>query len=151
MSQPVHELSVTRLINADIAHVWEVMSERITEWWCPKPWTTEIERLDRFAGGASCLVMHGPDGELHRTPGLVLAWDKWQRFAFTDAISPDLVPADPFMVGIWSIRPEGAGTRYKAVARHWTPEGMRQHREMGFEKGWGEVADQLKALCEGPR
>ncbi len=148
MSSAVHELCVTRLINAEPAVVWQVMTDRIAEWWCPKPWTTTVERLDRRAGGTSCLVMHGPEGEIHRTPGLVLAWDEWQRFAFTDAISPDLVPTDPFMIGIWSIRPEGAATRYKAAARHWTTEAMRQHQDMGFENGWEVVADQLQGLCE---
>ncbi len=149
MKPATYELSVTRLIEVAPEHVWRVMVDRLAEWWCPRPWMTEIERLDRHAGGESCLVMRGPDGEIHRTPGLVLAWDEGHRFAFTDAIGPDLMPADPFMIGIWSIRPEGSGTRYKALARHWTPEAMRQHREMGFEAGWAAVADQLKALCEG--
>lgn len=144
----MHEQSVRRTINAAPTHVWQVMTDRLAEWWCPLPWTTQVERLDRFAGGTSDLVMRGPNGEMHRTPGLVLAWDEGSRFAFTDAITPDLVPSDPFMIGIWSIRPEGSGTLYKAIARHWTEEAMRQHREMGFEAGWEAVADQLKQICE---
>jgi uncharacterized protein YndB with AHSA1/START domain len=56
------------------------------------------------------------------------------------------------MLGIWEIAPEGAdssgGTRYTARARHWTPESLAHHRDMGFETGWGLCADQLKALCE---
>ena len=49
----MHELAVTRLINAQPAHVWHVMTERLAEWWCPRPWTTEIIRLDRRAGDES--------------------------------------------------------------------------------------------------
>lgn len=55
----------------------------------------------------------------------------------------------PFMIGIWTIAAEGDGTRYTAVARHWTEEAARNHADMGFEAGWGACADQLKALREG--
>ena len=145
----MYELSVTRLIDAPPARVWQVMTERLGEWWCPRPWRAEVERLDRQPGGSSLLVMHGPNGEVNRHPGFVLAWDEGRRFAFTDAIEGDLQPSGPFMLGIWEIAPEGNATRYTARARHWTPESMAHHREMGFAEGWGVCADQLQALCEG--
>lgn len=144
----MYELSVTRLIAAPPATVWDVMTNRMAEWWCPRPWRAEVERLDRQPGGGSVLVMHGPDGEVNRHPGFVLAWDEGRRFAFTDAIEGDLQPSGPFMLGIWEIAPEGSGTRYTARARHWTAESLAHHREMGFAEGWGACADQLKALCE---
>lgn len=147
-----HELSVTRFIAAPPARVWSVMTDRIEEWWCPKPWRAEFATLERRAGGTSTCTMYGPDGEVHPHPGTVLAWDEGVRFAFTDAIVGDLEPAGPFMIGIWSIAPaneNGAdGTRYTAVARHWTAEDSARHADMGFEGGWGACADQLKALCE---
>jgi uncharacterized protein YndB with AHSA1/START domain len=142
------ELSVERHIAAPPEQVWQVMTERLEEWWCPKPWRAEVERLDRRPGGGSRLVMYGPDGEVSPHDGFVLAWDEGRRFAFTDAIKPDLVPDGPFMIGIWEIAPDGDGTRYRASARHWTDEARQQHKEMGFEEGWGVCADQLKALCE---
>jgi uncharacterized protein YndB with AHSA1/START domain len=106
-----HELSVTRYINAAPEFVWEVMTERMEDWWCPIPWRTEIVRLDRHPGGTSVLRMLGPNGEVNEHPGF-------------------------------------EGTRYTATARHWTPESTLHHKEMGFEEGWGKVADQLKTLCE---
>jgi len=142
------ELSVIRLIAAPPAKVWDAMTNRIPEWWAPKPWRTEVDRLDRQPGGMSRLVMRGPEGQESAHDGFVLAWDEGRRFAFTDAIAGDLEPSGPFMLGIWEIAPEGSGTRYTARARHWTPESMAHHKEMGFETGWGIVADQLKALCE---
>ena len=143
-----HELSVTRLIAAPPAKVWDVMANRIEEWWCPKPWRAEFAKLERKPGGASNCTMYGPEGEVHPHPGLVLVWDEGRRFAFTDAIVGDLEPAGPFMIGIWSIAPEGQATRYTAVARHWSREKMEEHEAMGFAQGWGACADQLKALCE---
>lgn len=144
-----HELSITRFIAAPPASVWDVMTNRIEEWWCPKPWRAEFNHLDRRAGGVSTCTMFGPDGEVHTHPGMVLAWDEGRRFAFTDAITGDLEPAGPFMIGIWSIEAEGDGTRYTARARHWTAEASQQHSDMGFADGWGACADQLTALCEG--
>jgi uncharacterized protein YndB with AHSA1/START domain len=144
-----HELSITRLIAAPPAKVWDIMTNRIDEWWCPKPWRAEFSQLERRAGGVSMCTMYGPDGEMHPHPGLVLAWDEGRRFAFTDAIVGDLEPAGPFMIGIWSIEAEGDGTRYTAQARHWTAEACQQHSDMGFADGWGACADQLAALCKG--
>ncbi len=144
----MYELSVTRLINAAPAKVWEVMATRQSEWWCPKPWRADFTRLEHRPGGGSHVTMFGPDGEVNEHPGFVLAWDEGRRFAMTDAIVGDLEPAGPFMIGIWEIEPEGSGTRYTARARHWTPESMAHHKEMGFELGWGACADQLKELCE---
>ncbi len=142
------EMSITRSIAAPVAKVWDVMTNRIEEWWCPKPWRAAFSMLERRAGGVSICTMYGPNGEVHPHPGMVLAWDEGRRFAFTDAIIGDLEPAGPFMIGIWSIAAEGEGTRYTAVARHWTAAASDQHKEMGFEDGWGACADQLKALCE---
>ncbi len=144
----MHELTVSRHIAAPPAKVWQAMTERMDEWWCPKPWRAEIERLDHHPGGGSLITMYGPEGEVNRHPGFVLAWDEGRRFAFTDAIDGDLEPSGPFMVGIWEVAPEEDGTRYTARARHWTAEAMAHHKEMGFEQGWGVCADQLQALCE---
>lgn len=143
-----NELSVTRLIDAPPAKVWDVLVNRTNEWWCPPPWRAEVTVWERRAGGRSEMVMYGPSGEVMPQKGLFLAWDEGRRIAFTDAVTADLEPAGPFMIGIMELAPEGDGTRYTGRARHWTAEAAAQHKEMGFEDGWGKVADQFKALCE---
>jgi uncharacterized protein YndB with AHSA1/START domain len=52
------------------------------------------------------------------------------------------------MVAIFTFEPDGDGTLYRACARHWTEEAMKQHEAMGFIEGWGIVAGQLAALAE---
>ncbi|MET0240484.1 MAG: SRPBCC family protein [Sphingobium sp.] len=147
-TDPVKELSVTRYIAAPPEKVWHVMIERQTEWWCPKPWTTEVVEQDRRPGGREALIMRGPGGEAMPAEGIYLAYEPGKRFVTTDAITADFSPAGPFMIGFWEIEPEGEGTRYTARARHWTDEALAQHRDMGFAEGWGICADQLAALCE---
>ena len=144
----MHELTITRYIDAPTDRVWDVMANRMEEWWCPKPWRAEFDNLQRRPGGNGSCTMYGPEGEVHAHPGIVLAWDEGRRFAFTDAIVGDLEPAGPFMIGIWQLEPEGSGTRYTARARHWTEADAKRHEEMGFEPGWGACADQLVVLCE---
>ncbi len=144
----MYELSVTRLIDAAPDKIWQVMTTRTNEWWCPKPRRAEVDWGSRTPGGRTHTTMYGPEGEKNEHPGFILAWDEGRRISVTDAIDGDLEPSGPFMLGIWEIAPEGSGTRYTGRARHWTRESMAHHKEMGFDEGWGVMADQLKALCE---
>lgn len=145
----MNELSVTRFIAAPPPAVWDAMVNRMEEWFCPRPWRAVPGVQERRPGGRAQMIMHGPDGEVMDNDGIYLAWDEGRRFAFTDAVTAGLQPAGPFMIGIFEIAPEGDGTRYTAIARHWSQEACQQHETMGFSAGWGAAADQLVALCEG--
>lgn len=142
------ELSVTRYIAAPPSTVWDVMANRQNEWWCPTPWRAEVDEQDRRPGGVCRMTMYGPEGEVMPQDGIYLAYEEGRRFASTDAVVDDLQPSGPFMIGIWEIAPEGEGTRYTAIARHWTEETCKQHEDMGFTQGWAACADQLAAICE---
>lgn len=147
-----HELAVSIHIDAPPARVWDIMTRRQAEWWCPLPWRTEIIEQDWRAGGRSAMAMLGPDGERHEHDGIFLEVTPGVRFVSTDAAAYDaggrLTPQGPFMIGGWEIAAEGAGTRYTAWARHWNEEAKKSHEDMGFLPGWQACAEQLKALCE---
>lgn len=143
-----HELSVTRLIDAPRAAVWTIMTERMAEWWCPKPWTTEIVEQDRRVGGRSAMIMHGPKGERHELEGVFLEIIPGERFTTTDAFAVGWVPQTPFMTGTWALTEEDGKTRYTATARHWSDEAKAQHEAMGFTEGWGKCAEQLAEIAE---
>ena len=51
----------------------------------------------------------------------------------------------PFFTAIVSFEPRGSGTLYTAVAIHRDEEGRKQHEQMGFHQGWGQVLDQMVA------
>ncbi len=143
-----NELSVTRFIAAPPAKVWDVMTQRREEWWCPVPWHATFDKHEPRVGGACNMTFRGPDGEEEPQNGVYLAYDEGRRFATTDAVVGDLEPSGPFMIGIWEIEPERDGTRYTARARHWSAETARQHEEMGFVEGWEACAAQLASICE---
>lgn len=148
MTDEALELSITRYIAAPPEIVWRVMTERMTDWWCPKPWRAEVVEQDWRAGGRADMMFYGPEGEEMPQNGIFLEVTPGRRFVSTDAVTADWQPHGPFMVGIWEIQPEGEGTRYTARARHWTAEQHERHREMGFEHGWGAAATQLAELAE---
>lgn len=143
------ELSVTRYIAAPPETVWQMMTERQTEWFCPLPWRAEVVEQDWRAGGRSAMMFKGPEGEEMPQEGIFLDVTPGVRFVTIDAVKGEFMPSEPFMIGIWEIAAEGEGTRYTGRARHWTEQACQQHRDMGFEAGWGAAADQLVALCEG--
>lgn len=143
------ELSVERHIEAPVATVWTTMIDRFDDWFCPRPWRAETREIEWRPGGRSLVVMHGPNGEEMPNEGIILDFQPERRFVFTDAFTGDWQPSGPFLVGLFAIVADGAGTRFTATARHWTDEALEQHRAMGFEGGWGAMADQLKTLAEG--
>lgn len=123
--------------------------ERMGEWFCPKPWKVTDARSDLRPGGESYVLMEGPEGEKMPNHGVYLEIIPNRKLVFTDAYSVGWVPsANPFMTGILEFEDLGNGrTRYTATAVHWTEENMKVHQEMGFEVGWGIVADQLEQVA----
>ncbi len=142
-----HDLSITRRIAAPVDAVWRAWTEHFAEWWCPKPWTTELIAQELVAGGRSAMVMHGPNGETHAIESVYLEIVPQRRIVATDAFAHGWVPQSPFMVRIDTFAEEDGGTRYTATARHWTAEAKASHEAMGFEAGWNASADQLAAVA----
>lgn len=146
------ELSVTRYIAAPPEKVWQIMTQHLTEWWCPRPWTTEVIEQDWRAGGRCATIMRGPNGEESGGDGIFLEVTPGERFVFTDVVSKTKgkwIPQTAFMIGGMEISPENGGTRYYAWSRHWDEAACKRHEEMGFVGGWQAVADQLAELAEG--
>ena len=144
-----HELSIERLLDAPVSALWKAYTHHLDEWFCPKPWRAEVEEMDLRAGGRSAVTMYGPDGEVHPNDGVYLEVIPERLIVFTDAFTAGWDPAGaPFMVGSFEFEPQGEKTLYRGRARHWNAEAMEQHKAMGFEQGWGVVADQWEAVAK---
>ena len=144
----LHELKITRLIDAPREAVWRAYTDHLAEWRCPKPWRVEILEQDMRPGGRSAMIMRGPNGEESPQEGVYLEVIPHERIVFTDAFTAGWHPAGPFMVGTLAFADEDGKTRYTASARHWTAEAMQQHDAMGFTEGWGRVAEQLEEVAK---
>ena len=144
------ELVLTRLIDASREKVFRCWTEPalIVRWFTPPPWKTVHAELDARSGGASYIVMQGPDGTQMPNRGVYLEVVRNERIVFTDAYTTAWQPsAKPFFTGVLTFEDEDGKTRYTARARHWTVEDCTAHENMGFHKGWAIATDQLAELA----
>ena len=155
MSDTPHplELRLERLIAHPPMQVYRAWTEpeMMKAWFTPRPWTTPVIETDVRPGGSSFILMQGPGGEQVPNRGVYLAVVPGERLVFTDAYTEAWVPsAKPFMtVDLrFDAADGGRATRYSALVRHWTEADCAQHRQMGFEAGWGAATDQLQALLD---
>lgn len=146
-----NELVIGRILDVPPEKAYQIWTDGKTypEWFCPKPWTVSDVKMDVRAGGSSEMVMKGPDGEKFPNKGIYLEVIPNKKIVFTDAFTKAWEPSGAaFMVATVTFEDMGGKKKYIARARHWTKEAMEQHKQMGFEEGWGIVADQLEALAK---
>lgn len=148
-----NELSVSRLIKAPRAAVWQAWAnpEYFSQWWIPAPITCRVEKMDLKPGGGFETLMsnNGEEFKPH-LEGCFLDIVPQERIIFTTALKEGWEPAEPWLTltSIITMLDEGSGTRYIARALHKNPEDSQKHAEMGFEEGWGSTIDQLAKLAE---
>lgn len=149
---PELDLVLERTVPVPPQAVWDAWTrpEQLMQWFTPRPWSTVACDIDLRPGGVFRTVMRSPEGEEFDNPGCYLVVDPGRRLVFTDALGPGYRPrAEPFMTAEIHIEPDGAGTRYRAIARHADPDARVKHEEMGFAEGWGTALDQLVEFVSG--
>lgn len=146
------DLTISRVLRAPRALVWKAWSDpaHLAQWWCPKPWTTDVRAFEFVSGGAFHTFMQGPDGGTSDNPGVFLEVTPQSRIVFTTALVERWRPADsPWlpMTAIVTMADEGTGTHYTAHVLHKDKATRDQHEEMGFYEGWGTCITQLEAYA----
>jgi uncharacterized protein YndB with AHSA1/START domain len=145
------DLVLTRLIDAPRSKVFQAWTDPalIKQWFAPLPWTVANAKTDVRAGGASLVVMRGPDGGEIPCPGVYLEVRENEKLVFTDAYTEAWKPSEkPFMTVILTFEDAGGQTRYTARVRHWTRADREAHEKMGFHEGWTTCTEQLANLVE---
>ena len=140
------ELVLTCTFDAPPEKVYRAWTEPqlLKRWFAPRPYETPVAELDVRPGGASRIVMRGPDGQEIPCPGVFLEVVENRRLVMTDAFTAAWQPsAKPFMTTILTFEDDGGRTRYTARVLHWSAEDCDAHENMGFHEGWSQVAGQL--------
>ena len=143
------ELVISRIFDAPREKVFQAWTdpELLKQWFAPLPWTTPVAELDVCAGGASLIVMRGPDGHEFPNQGVYLEVVENERLVFTNAYTKAWEPSEkPFMTVIVTFENLDGKTRYTARVLHWTVADRETHEQMGFHQGWAQCADQLATL-----
>lgn len=147
---PERDLILARLIDAPREKLFRAWTEPalLEQWFAPRPWTVARAETDVRPGGASLIVMRGPEGQEFPNRGVYLEVVRNERLVLTDAYVSAWEPSEkPFMTVILSFEEAGGKTRYTALVRHWTAADRQTHENMGFRDGWGRATDQLAELA----
>ncbi len=146
------DLIISRLVLAPRALLWKAWTDPmlLMEWWCPRPWTTEVRAFDLRPGGAFHTFMQGPDGGTSDNPGSFLEVVPQQRIVFSSLMTADWRPATPWMAftAIITMADEGADTRYVATVMHPDAATQQRHEALGFFDGWNTCITQLEAFAQ---
>ena len=96
MSDTKLDLEIVRFVAAPREKVWRAWSnpDTLRQWWCPKPWVTEVRAFDFRNGGAFHTFMSGPDGGKSDNPGLFLEVVPMERIVWTSMLVRRLAPGD---------------------------------------------------------
>ena len=151
-SKSQNDLEITRVLKAPRRLLWRAWSDPklLAEWWCPKPWKTEVKAFEFRAGGAFHTYMTGPDGGVSDNPGCFLEIVPEQRIVCTSMLTGNWRPTSPWIgiTSIFSMEDADGGTRYTACCMHRTADESRKHEEMGFYEGWGIMIDQMDEFAQ---
>jgi uncharacterized protein YndB with AHSA1/START domain len=142
------DLEISRLLKAPRSLVWKAWTDpvHLKEWWCPKPWTTEVVAFDLSPGGAFHTLMRGPDGGISDNPGTFLEIVPESRLVWTTGLVAQWRPAhEPWLAitAYITMQDEAGGTRYVARVLHKDKKSRDEHEKMGFFDGWGTCIAQL--------
>lgn len=146
------ELVIARLMDATPDQLFKAWTTPALypDWFCPKPWRAEVTRMDLRPGGASDMMMYGPDGESFPNGGVYLEIDPGKKLVFTDAFTEGWIPnPNAMMTAVITFEPQADGrTLYVARVGHASVETKSQHEARGFQDGWGVMTEQLEALAK---
>ncbi|WP_432240091.1 SRPBCC family protein [Herbaspirillum robiniae] len=145
------DLIIHRVLKAPRSALWRAWTdpELLRQWWCPKPWTTEVKAFDLQPGGAFHTLMRGPDGGVNDNPGSFLEVVPQSRLVFTSMLTAGWRPNTPWLgfTAIITMADEGAGSRYTARVMHPDEATRDRHEKMGFFDGWNTVITQLEEFA----
>ena len=145
------DLVISRVLRAPRSALWRAWTDPalLKEWWCPKPWTTEVRAFDLRPGGDFYTFMRGPDGGTSDNPGSFLEVVPQSRLVFTSMLTGGWRPHKPWLgfTAIITMEDDPAGSRYVARVMHPDEATRDQHEKMGFFEGWNTAIDQLDAFA----
>lgn len=150
-----YELRFERLLEAPRANVWRCWSDPglLEQWFHPPSWSVDVKDLEQRPGGASRIIMHGPNGEESDGVGVFLEAVPEERLVFTNAYRSGWIPSVPLSgTPLRTMIIEMSGeddnkTRYIVRALHWTEEARKQHEDTDFYEGWEQTSHLLEALA----
>ncbi|KVL98247.1 SRPBCC family protein [Burkholderia stagnalis] len=145
------DLVISRVLRAPRGALWLAWTapELLKQWWCPKPWTTEVRAFELRPGGAFHTFMRGPEGGTSDNPGCFLEIVPESRIVFTSMLTGGWRPHTPWLgfTAVITMHDDDAGCRYEARVMHPDVATRERHEQLGFFDGWNTCITQLDELA----
>jgi uncharacterized protein YndB with AHSA1/START domain len=152
---PALDVVLERVVPVSPDRVWRAWTtpELVKRWFTPAPWTTPECEIDLWPGGLFRWVSRSPEGDMTDNVACLLEVIDGERLVWTMALRPGYRPVQwthpvPPFTALITLEPQGAGTRYRAIAMHQDAAGAARHVAMGFHDGWGAALDQLVRVAQ---
>lgn len=135
------KLTISKHFNAKPEAVFQAWTKReiLDQWWAPKPWRSETNKLDFKEGGSWQYAMIGPNNERQYGKFQYTKINVPKSFEGTDSftdekgfVNSELPQAN------WrnEFRSSGAGTDVKVTLTPKTEGALEKLLDMGFEEGF---------------
>lgn len=144
-------MHIVREFKAPRQKVWSAWTEsnKLDQWWGPKPWNAKTKTMDFKEGGHWLYAMVGPEGDTHWSICIYKAIDAPNSFkSICKFCDENGTPLDDFPAMYWLVEmSENNGVTIVNVTITFDDIfGLEQLVKMGFETGFTMGLNQLEEL-----
>ena len=146
-------IRITRTFNAPLAIVWRAWTdpEILDQWWAPKPWKCETQKMNFENGGTWNYAMVSPENEKHFAgidyeeinPNRSIAWSDY--FSDEKGIKNVEFPTTNWLIGFTGVE---EGVKLTVNLHFASEKEMNTILEMGFEEGFKATLNQLEEILK---
>lgn len=135
------KMTVVRAFDAPLQKVWDAwtQSDKLDQWWAPKPWKAGTVSMDFTAGGKWFYYMEGPEGDRQYCIFNYKDINPQQHYTGSDSFSDEHGNVNDEMPTMrWKIefKEEGEKTIVTSTLTFASQEDMDTIIKMGFEEGF---------------
>lgn len=151
-------LVVERTFEASKHAVWSAYTEadKLSKWWGPKGWTTEVKELDLRVGGHWFYIMTCRDetqtewyGKNSSGKGVYDALQPEDSLSYTDYFTDDegtITPGMPVSKTKIDLSEKNGQTTIISTTEFESPEALKQVLGMGMQEGFDQTWDNLETF-----
>ncbi|MCD6066962.1 MAG: Activator of Hsp90 ATPase 1 family protein [Bacteroidetes bacterium] len=144
-------INIIREFKAPVEEVWKAWttSDALEQWWAPKPWKAQTEKMDFREGGCWLYCMVGPEGEKSWVGFDYKNIDPNKRFTARDYFCDENGNRHaefPNMNWTTNFIPTATGTRVEVRVEFDSEADLEKIIELGFAEGTAMAYDNLDEL-----
>ena len=144
---------VMKVYHADVSVIWDHFTkpELLDQWWAPKPWKCETQKMNFENSGTWNYAMVSPENEKHFAgidyeeinPNRSIAWSDY--FCDEKGIKNLEFPTTNWLIGFTGVE---EGVKLTVNLHFASEKEMNAILEMGFEEGFKATLNQLEEILK---